>query len=206
MVRGDKKGKIGPLPTGLIIVIALSILAVGILQSGGGEVSKPEPPLQNEAVSRTFRIDVWGEILRYKEVYIWSENNYRKITENWTGFKKLQIQYFKEIYNTEPKFYTIRHNDFEWATFLESEIHEHITENEGKYTANLNWFLDSHGLNLIENNFKATKTGLTWQGELNKVPTGIIIDLPPQKTKYSEWGERTGHNHSKVWWPENAQK
>lgn len=206
MVRGDKKGKIGPIPTGLIIVIALSILAVGILKTGGEEVSKPKPPLQEEAVSRTFRIEAWGEILRYKEIYTWSEQNYRKISENWTGFKNQQVQYFEETYNTEPKFYTIGRSDREWTTRLKSEFHEHIVENEGKYTANLNWFLDSHDLDLIENNFEATETELTWQGELDKVPTGIIIDLPPQKPKYSKWGEPAGYNHSRIWWLENAQK
>lgn len=209
MIRDDEKGKIRKIPRPLVIVIALSILAVGVLTFMGEEPedrkkpTKVEIPPKEEAISRSFRIMVRGEIIHYKETYTWSENNYLNIIENKTGFRTIQVQHFEDKYDIEPKFHETKFIKSDMSTLFECEIREKVTENEGKYTANLSWLLNPYGLNFVENEFEETKTELKWHGELDQISTGIIIDLPPQENKYSEWGEPAGYNHSTIWWSEN---
>lgn len=211
MVQSGSKGKIGPIPTPLIIVVALSLLAVGVITFLGEEPPdrrKPtgiELPSKEEAIGRNFRISVRGEVIHYNETYTWSENNYQTIIDNEGGFRSIQVQHFEETYGMEPKFYETRFIDTDMTTLFECEIREKVTENENRYTAEFDWFLNPRGLNFVENDFEGTKTELTWHGEFNGISTGIVIDLPQQEIEYSEGGELVGYNHSTIWWPENAR-
>ena len=60
--------------------------------------------------------------------------------------------------------------------------------------------LEPLGLDFINNHFKETTHGLSWEGSLNGVLTKVEVILPPQKVPYVAWGQPIGHCHGHAWW------
>ena len=52
----------------------------------------------------------------------------------------------------------------------------------------------------IDDNFKESEEGLSWEGEVGGIQTGITIKLPPQESVYEAWKHPVGHCHGHVWW------
>ena len=86
------------------------------------------------------------------------------------------------------------------ATVLKCDIHGAISESEGEYYATFKWLLVPLGLDFIDDNFKESKEGLSWEGEVGGIQTGITIKLPPQESVYEAWKHPVGHCHGHVWW------
>jgi PGF-CTERM protein len=55
-------------------------------------------------------------------------------------------------------------------------------------------------LSFINNKFEESKEGLSWDGEVDGIPTSITIKLPPQESVYEAWEQPVGHCHGHVWW------
>jgi PGF-CTERM protein len=57
-------------------------------------------------------------------------------------------------------------------------------------------------LDFIDDNFGKSKEELSWDGEVDGIPTNISIKLPLQETVYAAWEQlpSSGHCHGHVWW------
>jgi hypothetical protein len=86
------------------------------------------------------------------------------------------------------------------ATVLKCDVHGAITKSDDSYRATFLWLLRPLGLSFIRNNFKESKGGLSWDGEVKGIPTNIAIELPPQEVIYEAWEQPVGHCHGHVWW------
>jgi len=73
------------------------------------------------------------------------------------------------------------------AMVLKCDIHGAISESEGEYYATFKWLLVPPGLDFIDDNFKESEEGLSWEGEVGGIQTGITIKLPPQESVYEAW-------------------
>jgi len=208
MAREKEERELGQALTAIIIVIALSALAFGILNFLGEgilfeeELGTGELPSREDTVNRTFRIGLEGELLRYRETYSWSERQFWDIRSDMEEFRGRELRNFEEIYGMEPEVYGFSFVRTDLSTHFESEVRGKVTRDENIYTADLNWFLNAYGLDLIENQFKETETELTWYGEIDGIPTEIVIDLPMREVEYSEGGEPAGYSYNEIWWPE----
>ena len=67
------------------------------------------------------------------------------------------------------------------ATVFKCDIHGAISESEGEYYATFKWLLVPLGLDFIDDNFKEFEEGLSWEGEVGGIQTGITIKLPSQE-------------------------
>jgi len=65
--------------------------------------------------------------------------------------------------------------------FLKCDIHGAISESEGEYYATFKWLLVPFGLDFIDDNFKESEEGPSWEGEVGGIQTGITIKLPSQE-------------------------
>ena len=73
------------------------------------------------------------------------------------------------------------------ATVLKCDIHGAISESEGEYYATFKWLLVPLGLDFIDDNFKESKEGLSWEGEVGGIQTGITINYR-HKNRYTKHG------------------
>lgn len=89
-----------------------------------------------------------------------------------------------------------------YSSLLRCEIHDAISKSGNRYSARFGWLLRPLGLDFIDDNFEETKDGLSWEGEINSVPTSIMVKLPPRDTIYEAWGQPNGHCHAHAWWIE----
>ena len=103
---------------------------------------------------------------------------------------------FSEILENKEGFENVKKK----ATVLNCDIHGAISESEGEYYATFKWLLVTLGLDFIDDNFKESEEGLSWEGEVGGIQTGITIKLPPQESVYEAWKRPVGHCHGHVWW------
>ncbi|MFP4005786.1 MAG: hypothetical protein ACLFUR_03585 [Candidatus Hadarchaeia archaeon] len=206
MFSGDRKGKIGPFPNGFVIFLALLILALAVISLPNvGREERREPngvqiPERRNAITRTLRIEVTGEVMYYRETYIWSENDYVNIKDKREEFEELQKDLFKDKYDIEPEFTEIRFFDTDRSTLFQCEVWDKVGEEENVYVGNFDWFLNPLGLNFVDNEFEETNANLIWNNELDEISTGIVLDLPPENATYEIGGDSFGHGATKVWW------
>jgi hypothetical protein len=83
---------------------------------------------------------------------------------------------------------------------LTCEIHGVVSKTGNKYYATFEWLLKPLNLDFIDNHFKETLNGLSWEGEIDRVPTKVICEFPYTGFPYKAWAHPTGHCHAHVWW------
>ena len=86
------------------------------------------------------------------------------------------------------------------STVFRSDIHEAVRKNDNSHRATFKWLLTPLGLDFIDDNFKESKNGLSWEGTINNIPTNISLKFPLQESVYAAWEHPVGHCHAHVWW------
>jgi len=120
-------------------------------------------------------------------------SEFSEILENKEGFENVVIQCLKEDlsrYGERGEYAAgaeVIIDEKKKATVLKCDIHGAISESEGEYYATFKWLLVPLGLDFIDDNFKESKEGLSWEGEVGGIQTGITIKLPPQES-YTKHG------------------
>ena len=133
-------------------------------------------------------------------------SEFSEILENKEEFENVVIHCLKEYLSRygERREYAagaeVIIDEKKKATVLKCDIHGAISESEGEYYATFKWLLVTLGLDFIDDNFKESKEGLSWEGEVGGIQTGITIKLPPQESVYEAWKHPVGHCHGHVWW------
>jgi len=67
------------------------------------------------------------------------------------------------------------------TTVIRCRIYDPITVSGNKYTTDLFWLLRPYQLDFIDNNFKESKAGLSWEGTISDTAISIKLKCPPQK-------------------------
>ena len=192
------------------IAIALTAICVGAVLIGIGV--SPSWAVQPGVVPETgllennITVEVEGTIIHYQKQSFWNESEFSAIMENKEEFKNAVIPDFDEKMYHERGEYAVgadvKFDETKKATVLKCDIHGAITKSDDSYRATFLWLLRPLGLSFIRNKFEESKEGLSWEGEVDGIPTNIIVKLPPQESVYAAW-ERLpspGHCHGHVWW------
>ncbi|NQE04321.1 hypothetical protein C5S32_00485 [ANME-1 cluster archaeon GoMg1] len=145
-------------------------------------------------------------IIHYQKQSFWTESEFSAILENKEDFKSEIIQDFNEKlsrYGERGEYAVGADVEFEEtkkATVFKCDVHDAVTKSDDSYRATFIWLLSPLELDFIDDNFEESKEGLSWEGEVDGIPTSITIELPPQETVYAAWEEPVGHCHGHVWW------
>ena len=72
---------------------------------------------------------------------------------------------------------------------------------EGEYYARFEWLLRLLGLDFIDDDFKESANGLSWEGLVKGVPTTVTVEVPViDSSVYRAWEHPIGHCHAHAWW------
>ena len=96
--------------------------------------------------------------------------------------------------------YALEADKATYGTLLECVVQGAVSRRQTSYTARFQWLLTPLGLDFIDDRFTPSKTGLSWEGRLNGIPTTIMVKVPPQEVDYAAWYYPNGHCHAHVWW------
>ncbi|MCK4736496.1 MAG: PGF-CTERM sorting domain-containing protein [Methanophagales archaeon] len=196
-------------PTIAIVLIAICVYAVLV----GIAISvSPLCAAQSGAIPETgilennITVEVEETTIHYQKQSFWTESEFSAILENKEDFKSEIIQDFNEKlsrYGERGEYAVGADVEFEEtkkATVFKCDVHDAVTKSDDSYRATFIWLLSPLGLDFIDDNFEESKEGLSWEGEVDGIPTSITIELPPQETVYAAWEEPVGHCHGHVWW------
>lgn len=194
------------------IAIALTAICACIVLIGIGIsplwAAQPGVVPETGLLENYITVEVEGTIIHYQKQSFWNESEFSAILENKEEFKNAVIHDFDEKilkYHERGEYAVgadVEFDEMKKATVLKCDIHGAIRESDGEYYATFKWLLVPFGLDFIDDNFEESKEGLSWDGEVDGIPTNIIVKLPPQESVYAAW-ERLpspGHCHGHVWW------
>ena len=176
----------------LIIVTSLLVLL-------GCAPHEVKPQLASEETRRLVEVGVIDQVLLYQCQSFWSAGKFVELSED-----DLEAG-FKEEYDVDAREFEFSFDPANNSTLTKCHIYGTITKSGNRYTADLLWLLRPHQLDFIDNDFKESKTGLSWEGTVNGISMSIKIECPPQDCVYKAWQHPVGHCHGHIWWPASQQ-
>ena len=165
----------------ILLIIGL-LISFGCAQQGG---TLP-PARENEVIYQCQRF--------------WTEEQFSALSDaNLT-------ELFNQTYAVDAGNFNFSFNETSHSTVTECYVYGKISRSGDEYVAYFSWFLDPLTLDFIDDNFEESKTGLSWEGNINGVPTSIKIECPPQDSVYGlgPYGVGVGHCHAHIWWPASS--
>jgi len=113
---------------------------------------------------------------------------------------------FNQTYDVDAGNFNFSFNETSYSTVTECHVYGKISRSGDEYVAYFSWFLDPLTLDFIDDNFEESKTGLSWEGNINGMPTSIKIECPLQDSVYGlgAYGVGVGHCHAHIWWPASS--
>jgi len=170
----------------LPIVILLSLL--------GCAQPMPEPPAADVETKQIITIEARDQLLCYQCQSFWSEGKFSKLSES-----ELKAR-FAGKYNVKARDFEFSFDKASHSTITKCRVYGAISKGQDRYTADFLWLLNPLGLDFIDDNFKESKHGLSWEGKLASVLTTIEVECPPQDSVYKAWQYPVGHCHGHIWW------
>lgn len=179
----------------LLTVICLSLLgALGYTDSL--ETMKP--------LKRVIEAKAEGVVVHYQKESFWDKDHFLKIIKSKANFESEQIKEFKDSlskYGKNAANCKMEFNESKRTTLMICDVHGAISKRTGdRYYSTFGWLIRPLGLDFINDNFKESKKGLSWEGTVDNIPTTITVQLPPQDVIYSAWTQPIGHCHAHAWW------
>jgi hypothetical protein len=154
-------------------------------------------PISEEA-KQIIEVEVVDQTVRYQCQFFWTKEHFSHLSE--TDLKAR----FEEKYDIDAREFEFSFNAAKHSTITRCHIYGTIWESGNRYTADLLWLLRPNDLDFIDDNFKKSKTGLSWEGTINGVPTSIKVKCPRQESVYEAWQHPVGHCHGHIWWPASS--
>ena len=96
--------------------------------------------------------------------------------------------------------YAVEFDEVERSTSLTCEVHGPVSKRDSSFYGDFSWLLRPLGLDFIDDHFKETTKGLSWEGAIESIPTEVICEFLPQDVPYAAWGQPIGHCHAHAWW------
>jgi len=132
-------------------------------------------------------------VLLYRCQSFWSAKKFPELSQD-----DLETR-FEEKYNVDAREFQFSFDPATQTTVTRCRIYGIITASGNKYTADLLWLLRPYRLDFIDNDFKESKTGLSWKGSINDITMSIKVKCPPQDCVYEAWQHPVGHCHGHIW-------
>jgi len=178
--------------------IPLWLLMVALLAGCVGVLAPAEvpPTMEPGEVGRVIEVEAEAEGLtcHYLSQSFWAEEEFSAHLTNQAQLKADFKQDFKQRevkYNASASDYSFSFDTATRSTVARCDIHDAITlSGEDKYRARFEWLLKPLGLDFINDNFKESERGLSWEGSIQGIPTSIILSFPAS----------ISHCHAHVWW------
>lgn len=167
------------------------------------------------ARERVITITVEEVSLHYREEVLWDEERFTHEYKEYTSDKRGYVtdlaaatatgwgSYGVTVGEWQLSFwenYTLETDKATYSTFFECFVKGAVSKRGTNYTARFQWLLTPLGLDFIDDSFVPSKTGLSWEGERNGIPTTIMVKAPTQEADYTAWHHPNGHCHAHVWW------
>ena len=191
--------------------IPLWLLTVVFL-AGCAPAPTPSPPptevspaKEQGEIKRVIEVEADELTCHYLRQSFWTEEEFSAHLANQAQFKAD----FKEDFEQREVKYNVSASDYQFSfdtatqsTVARCDIHDAITlSGEDEYRARFEWLLKPLGLDFIDNNFKKSEKGLSWEGSIKGIPTTVTVKLPTiDNFVYKAWEHPIGHCHAHVWW------
>ena len=175
------------------------IILASLLVLLGCAPHEVEPPLAGEETMRTVEVEVIDQVLLYRCQSFWSAKKFPELSQGDLVTKS------KEEYDVDARGFQFSLDRANQSTVTRCRIYGTITTSGNKYTADLLWLLRPHQLDFIDNDFKESKSGLSWEGTINDISMSIKVKCPRQGCVYEAWQEPVGHYHGHIWWLASSQ-
>jgi len=177
------------------------LLIIGLLILFGCTQQRSEL-LPGTAPEQIMEVEAVNQVITYYCRYsCWTVEEFSNITEANLG------KLFNETYTVKAGHFNFTFDETNHSTITECLVYDKISRSGDEYIAYFSWFLDPLTLDFIDDNFEESKTGLSWEGNINGVPTSIMIECPPQDSVYGlgPYGVGVGHCHAHIWWPASSE-
>lgn len=174
---------------GALIIIASLLIPPGCASD------EVKPQLAGEETMRVVEVEVIDQVLLYQCQSFWSAEKFARISGDDLRER------FKEKYDVDAREYEFSFDPANHSTVTLCRVYGTLTRSGNKYTADLLWLLRPCGLDFIDNDFKESKTGLSWEGTINSLSMSIKVKCPPQDGVYQAWQHPVGYCHGHIWWP-----
>lgn len=156
-----------------------------------------------EKIKDKIKTSVENKTVTYRKESFYSNQDFTIILKNKDKFSSQLVENLKnrisahrgKVDNCKVKF-----NSKRTSTILTCNVLGVISKTGNKYYARFGWLIRPLGLDFIDNDFKETLTGLSWEGRIDGVPTIIKAKFPRTGELYKAWAHPTGHCHAHVWW------
>ena len=176
--------------------IPLWLLTVVLLAGCVGVLAPAEvPPAEEQGeIKRVIEVEADELNSYYLRQSFWAEEEFSAHLANQAQFKADFKQDFEQRevkYNVSASDYSFSFDTATQSTVARCDIHDAITlSGEDEYRARFEWLLKPLGLDFIDNNFKKSERGLSWEGPIKGIPISITLSFP----------DSIGHCHAHVWW------
>ncbi len=198
-----------PTPTPVSKAVGMTATSAPTSTSTNASATMPLPtstPLPLKALRPTKRvvsIKVEGTIAHFMDKSFWDEAQFTAIMTRKAEFESDRIERLRKVlskYGVKGTGYVIEFDEAGKTTSLKCDVSGAISKKGNSYYGRFGWLIRPFGLDFIDNHFKESKEGLSWQGVIDGVPTSIVCEFPSQNVPYSAWGRLIGHCHAHVWW------
>jgi len=169
--------------------------------------SELPPAKELGETQRIIEVKTDGLTCHYLCQSFWTEDEFSAHLANQAEFEtnfKNDFEQREVKYNISVSDYQFSFDSATHSTIVRCNIHNAISLRAGnKYYAQFEWLLNPLGLDLIDNDFKESERGLSWEGSTNGVPTTVNVKLPTiDNSVYKAWEHPIGHCHAHAWWCE----
>ena len=180
----------------IIILIAVALIYYSTYKRQGiVEIRSLRPSL------RVMITEINGTRIEYKEILFYNKNIFDYISRNWKSLREKFLKNFTSMLEgVSIGGKAIYLNSSSSSVVFKCTVYNRIWRSGDSIYADFLWLLNPLNLDFIDNKFNETNSSLSWSGNINSIPTKILVKLPPQKLVYKAWGEPVGHCHGHVWW------
>ncbi len=141
-------------------------------------------------------------VIIYKQVDVFDSGTFNYVRDRWDICYSNITKYIKllETHGAHIVDLNVIRYDENTSIIIRFKVDNRVWSDD-RVTADFLWFLNTWGLDFIDDKFNETNWGLEWTGVLNGIRTRIIVRVPEQLTPYKAWNTPYGHCHGHVWWP-----
>ena len=182
------------IPLGLLTIVLLA-----------GCVGALAPAEEQGEIKRVIEVEADGLTCHYLCQSFWAEEAFSAHLANQAQFKADFKQDFEQglaQWNISASDYSFSFDSATRSTVIRCAIHDAISlKAEGECYAQFECLLRPLGLDFIDDDFKESANGLSWEDSIKGVPTTVTVELLViDSSVYKAWNHPIGHCHAHAWW------
>ena len=135
---------------------------------------------------------------------VWGEERFSNYLANQAQFRadfKEQFEQELALSHASASDYSFSFDSATQSTLIGCDIRDVISKTRSEYRARFEWLLRPLGLDFIDDDFKESEGGLSWEGVIKGIPISVIVELPTiDSFVYEAWNDPIGHCHAHAWW------